>query len=110
VRCSSCGQNDAAEPLSGLGCQEDGRVHRRGGVAVREATSEPSWPRSYGRLNFGCWSQHGGCTKHLLRVDVPGDGVFRETAVSADTAPEKLCCTLIPVFSIARAVSKDTPS
>jgi hypothetical protein len=40
-----------------------------------------------------------GCTKHLLRLDVPGDGVFRETVGVAAPTPEKLFCALIPVFS-----------
>jgi len=37
-----------------------------GGVAVRETTSETPWPSICSWLDFGCWSQPVGRTKHLL--------------------------------------------
>lgn len=45
-------------------------MHCGGGVAVRGTNGETPLPDTCGWLHFGCWSQHLGCTKHLLRVEV----------------------------------------
>ena len=79
-----------------------------GGVAVRITFGELFVPSGCGCLDFGCWSQHVSCTKHLLRVDVLAF-FRRRTVVPAGTTPEKLFCALVPVFSKQRVVSTDTP-
>ena len=68
-------------------------------MAVRETHGEASWPSVYGWLDCGCWSQHEGCTTHLLRVDVSVAYVPQETVAPAGVTPENLCCALVPVFS-----------
>jgi hypothetical protein len=45
-------------------------MHYGGGVAVRRTNSEASSPSDRSCLDFGCWSQHVSCTKHLLRINV----------------------------------------
>src|SRR5712691_5526418 len=54
-----------------------------------------------GCLDCGCWSPPVGCTTHLWRVDVSVGDVPRETVAPASATPEKLCCTLIPVYSMS---------
>jgi len=41
-----------------------------------------------------------GCTTHLWRVEVSVEYVPRETVVPARATPEKLFCTLMPVYSM----------
>jgi hypothetical protein len=45
-------------------------MHYGGGVTVRETHGETPYASLCGWLDFGCWSQPVGCTKHLLRINV----------------------------------------
>ncbi len=83
-------------------------MHCGGGVAVRRTPSEPSLTKRVRLTSLRVLVTAGGCTTHLLRVDVLVFAV-RRTGASVKATPEKRCCALMPVFSIERVVPEDTP-
>jgi hypothetical protein len=85
-------------------------MHCGGGVAVRRTTSEPSLTQRLRLTSFRVLVTAGGCTTHLLKVEIAVEYVPQETVAPARATPEKLFCALVPVFSKQRVVSENTPS
>jgi hypothetical protein len=88
-----------ANPSQACGVKRaDGCIAGRGAAAT-EAVIRCSQVRAADLISVAGHST-GDCTKHRLRVNVPGACFSAETAAPAGAAPEKLLCVLVPVQSM----------